>query len=118
VDVSLARRRLLRRTGTDAEATLWAHLRARRFAGFKFRRQHPCGPFILDFYCPQARLTVELDGGQHFDPQAQAYDDRRTAYLRGRGISVLRFSNNVVFTELLAVLDAIALALGILGPSP
>ncbi len=115
MDVSLARRRALRHACTDAEAVLWARLRGRRFAGLKFRRQHPCGPYILDFYCPERRLAVELDGGQHFDPETQRYDQRRTAYLSRRDIKVLRFQTDLVFTELLAVL---ALALGIVGPSP
>jgi len=64
--VALARRRALRRDGIDAEAVLWLYLRAKRFGGLKFRRQHPCGPYILDFYCPRALLAIELDGGQHF----------------------------------------------------
>jgi very-short-patch-repair endonuclease len=118
VKASLARRRDLRRNSTDAEAALWSCLRAKRFAGFKFRRQHPCGPYILDFYCPAARLAIELDGGQHFEAAAQAYDERRTEYLRRRDIEVLRFSTHLVFTETAAVIEGIALALGILGPSP
>ena len=118
MDLHLARRRALRRTSTDAEAALWSQLRAKRLAGFKFRRQHPLGPYILDFYCPARRLAVELDGGQHFEPYAQAYDRRRTAYLRQAGIDVLRFPNDVLFKELPAVLDAIGRALGIAGPSP
>ena len=118
MNVHLARRRALRRNSTDAESALWFHLRARRFAGFKFRRQHSCGPYILDFYCPGRHLAVELDGGQHFEPTAQAYDERRTAYLGRRGIKVLRFTNDLVFRELTAVLEVIALALGVAGPSP
>jgi very-short-patch-repair endonuclease len=116
VSASLARRRALRRNSTDAENALWSRLRAKRFEGFKFRRQHPCGPFILDFYCPARHLAVELDGGQHFEPSAQSYDDRRTAYLRRRGINVLRFPTDLAFREPDAVLESIALALG--GPSP
>jgi very-short-patch-repair endonuclease len=118
MNVSLARRRALRRTSTDAEAGLWAQLRAKRLAGFKFRRQHPCGPYILDFYCPAKRLAVELDGGQHFDPAVRAYDKRRDTFLRRHQIKVLRFPTDLVFREPLAVLEAIALALGIVGPSP
>jgi very-short-patch-repair endonuclease len=118
MDIALLRRRALRRNSTDAEAALWAHLRAKRFAGFKFRRQHPCGPYILDFFCPDRRLAIELDGGQHFELQAQAYDARRTAYLRRSGIQVLRFPSDLVFRELPAVLDAIALPLGVADPSP
>ena len=111
MDVALARRRALRRTSTEAESVLWWQLRAKRFAGFKFRRQHSCGPYILDFYCPAEQLAIELDGGQHFEPRAEAYDERRTDYLRRRNITVLRFSNDLVFTELEAVLEAIAVAL-------
>ena len=96
---------------------MWCHLRARRLGGFKFRRQHPCGPYILDFYCPSRRLAVELDGGQHFSPTAQDYDRRRTAFLRREGISVLRFQNDLVFGEQIAVLEAILRALGGV-PSP
>ena len=113
----LARRRALRRSSTDAEAALWALLRAKRLMGFKFRRQHPCGPYILDFYCPGSLLAVELDGGQHFSSAAQDYDQRRTTFLLRRGIMVLRFPNDLVFREPIAVLDAIVLALGG-GPSP
>jgi very-short-patch-repair endonuclease len=118
VDLSLARRRALRKTSPDAEMILWIHLRAKRFAGFKFRRQHPCPPFILDFYCPRRRLAVELDGGQHFEDAATRYDERRTADLRDRRIRVLRFSNNPIFRELAAVLDAIFLELDSADPSP
>jgi very-short-patch-repair endonuclease len=118
VNVLLDRRRALRRESTDAEAVLWTELRAKRFGGFKFRRQHPCGPYILDFYCARRRLVVELDGGQHYEAQAQAYDERRTGYLRRHGIVVLRFPTNLVFMERAGLLDAIARALGIAGPSP
>jgi very-short-patch-repair endonuclease len=119
MDRSLARRRELRRNSTDAEATLWLQLKAKRFGGVKFRRQHPCGPYILDFYCAASRLAIELDGGQHFEPSAQRYDERRTAFLRTRGIEVLRFASDLVFRELQAVLETIARRLGLLdGPSP
>jgi very-short-patch-repair endonuclease len=85
--------------------------------GFKFRRQHPCGPYILDFYCPARHLAIELDGGQHFISTAQNYDQRRTAFLVRKGITVLRFPTDLVFREPVTVLDAIVLALcG--GPSP
>ena len=118
MDVSLDRRRELRRNSTDTEAALWLALRAKRFAGFKFRRQHDCGPYILDFYCPAQRLAIELDGGQHYEPETKAYDERRTAYLGRRGVRVLRFPADLVFRERAAVLDAIARALGIDAPSP
>jgi very-short-patch-repair endonuclease len=114
VNRSLARRRALRRNSTDAEVILWRHLRGRRFSRWKFRRQHPCGPYILDFYCASQRLAVELDGGQHFNPTAEAYDERRAAFLRRRRITVLRFPNDLIFRDQLPVLEAIWLALG--GP--
>jgi very-short-patch-repair endonuclease len=116
--LALDRRRALRRNATDAEAALWSELRARRLAGFKFRRQHPCGPFILDFYCAEARLAIELDGGQHWDAENAARDARRSRYLRRRGVRVLRFANDVLFRERLDVLEEIARALGVGRPSP
>ena len=119
MDISLSRRRALRRASTDAETVLWRHLRAKRFAGFKLRRQHPVGPYIVDFYCASKRLAIELDGGQHFEVSAQRYDERRTAFLRERGISVLRFATDLVFREPIAVLEEIARALRLLeDPSP
>ena len=117
MDLSLTRRRALRRRSTDAEIVLWKHLRDRRFEGLKFRRQYPCGPFIIDFYCPDRRVAIELDGGQHYEPAVQAYDARRTAFLRAEGIVVIRFATDLVFRELAAVLECIAAALGG-DPSP
>src|SRR5262245_45050267 len=119
MNTALARRRELRAHSTDAEAALWTRLRAKRFAGFKFRRQHSCGPYIVDFYCPRMHLAIELDGGQHFTAEAQAYDERRTEFLCRHGISVLRFPTDLVFREPQAVIDVIAQTLGIVdGPSP
>jgi very-short-patch-repair endonuclease len=118
MDISLARRRQLRRNSTEAEALLWRHLRGHRFAGFKFRRQHPCGPFILDFFCARRNLAIELDGGQHFATENQHRDALRTNYLAQRGIMVIRFPTDLVFREADAVLTAIAVALGINDPSP
>ena len=117
MDLSLSRRRALRRNGTDAESALWAHLRAKRLLDAKFRRQHPLGPYILDFYCPARHLAVELDGGQHFEDEAQLYDRRRTAFLARRGIEVVRFPTDLVFREPEAVLEAIRVALE-RDPSP
>ena len=119
MNTALARRRELRTAGTDAEAALWQRLRGKRFAGFKFRRQHPCGPYILDFYCPKMHLAIELDGGQHFTPEAQAYDDRRTEFLCSQGICVVRFPTDLVFREPDSVIEVIAQCLGLVdGPSP
>jgi very-short-patch-repair endonuclease len=113
MSLSLQRRRNLRVLSTDAERALWNLVRDRRLAGFKFRRQHPCGPYILDFYCPELKLAVELDGGQHFEPRALLYDEIRTEDLRARGIVVLRFNNDVVLTETTSVLEEIARQMGV-----
>ena len=110
--------RALRINGTDAEQTLWSHLRARQLNGHKFRRQHPIGSYIADFVCVESQLVVELDGGQHAQGQAPAYDERRTQFLNNQGWQVLRFWNHEVLTELAAVLQAIALALSHPHPHP
>jgi very-short-patch-repair endonuclease len=112
-NLSLARRRKLRRDSTPTEILLWSHLRAHRFADFKFRRQHPCGPFILDFFCPRRRLAIELDGGQHFDDEGLAHDARRDSFIAARGITVLRFPADLAFREPEAVLRVIASHLAI-----
>ena len=104
-DPTRQRARALRRNPTDAERHLWRHLRNRHLAGYKFRRQHPVGPYIVDFICPEACLVVELDGGQH--QGQQHYDAARTAFLENRGLRVLRFWNDQVFSETEAVLEEI-----------
>jgi very-short-patch-repair endonuclease len=95
-------------SGTPAEARLWNALRAHRLGGWKWRRQVPFGPFFLDFFCVEAGLVVEVDGGRHAD-QIE-YDARRTAYLERAGLRVLRFWNRGVLTNrdgvCLTILDA------------
>jgi very-short-patch-repair endonuclease len=93
---------------TDAERRLWAALRGRRLQGFKFRRQRPLGPFIVDFACIEHRLVVEADGGQHADSQ---YDADRTAWLEKRGWRVLRFWNNGILANPEGVQEAVLQAL-------
>ena len=85
--------RRLRRHQTREEKQLWRALRAGRFAGFKFRRQHPIGQYALDFFCPLARLSIELDGFSHGLPQQIAHDIARETFLEERGIEELRFWN-------------------------
>lgn len=111
-----ANARSLRRATTDAEARLWYRLRRQGLAGYKFRRQHPFGPYILDFYCTQARLVVEVDGGQHAEAEHVLRDMERTRYLERRGLSVLCFNNQEVMLETDAVLGVILEAL--VSPSP
>ncbi len=86
--------RKLREKSTDAEKHLWRLLRARRFAGFKFRRQYACGIYFLDFYCVEAKLAVELDGGGHGFPDQRTKDQVRNEFLASKGIKVLRFWNH------------------------
>jgi very-short-patch-repair endonuclease len=86
--------RRLRRDQTDEEKGLWRALKAGRFAGFKFRRQHPLGNHFLDFYCPRARLSVELDGFQHGLQEYLHRDEQRATFLAKEGIEELRFWNH------------------------
>lgn len=83
----------LRRKQTDEEKQLWRELRGRRFAGFKFRRQHTIGEYILDFYCADAKLAVELDGSQHGFPEGMQRDEVREKFLAEQGVETLRFWN-------------------------
>jgi very-short-patch-repair endonuclease len=111
---SLAERaRALRANATDAERILWSSLRLLRAQGFHFRRQAHIGPYIADFACKSARLIIELDGSQHGEADARAYDAARTRFLEGRSYRVLRFWNDEVFTNRDGVLDAILRALDI-----
>jgi very-short-patch-repair endonuclease len=102
-----ARARQLRQNSTDVEAKMWSRLRAGQLDGLSFRRQHPAGPYTLDFYCPQLRLAIELDGGQHNEPPQQNRDQRRSDWLGSRGVTVLRFWNNDVTKNLRGCLELI-----------
>jgi len=85
--------RRLRREQTDDEKELWHALKARRFAGFKFRREHPVGIYWLDFFCPTAKLSIELDGSHHGLPEQRQHDVEREKFLAARGIEEMRFWN-------------------------
>ena len=99
------RARELRKNQTDAERTLWNHLRDRRFEGYKFRRQRPVGRYIVDLTCLEERLIIEVDGGQH--SVQELYDSERDEWLKSQGYRVLRFWNNQVLNDIEAVKDAI-----------
>jgi very-short-patch-repair endonuclease len=101
--------RSLRKNPTNAERLLWQHLRRRRLAGFRFRRQHSIGPYICDFACLEAAIVVELDGSQHVEQSD--YDERRDAFLRSQGYRVLRFWNNDVLVQINVILETIFEAL-------
>ena len=97
----------LRKRQTDAEQCLWLQLR-RDQLGVRFLRQRPLGQYIVDFYAPKARLVIELDGSQHMDdPKQRDKDQRRDAWLRSRGLKVLRFDDRQVLTETRAVMEVI-----------
>ena len=109
------RARELRRDMTPAERRLWVILQRRQIEGFRFRRQCPVGPYIADFACLEARLLIEVDGGQHMD---EAGDVRRDTFLRREGFRVLRFWNNEVMTNLEGVRALIVSRLADSHPCP
>jgi very-short-patch-repair endonuclease len=106
----------LRRHQTDAERILWFRPRGRRLAGWKFKRQVPIDHFIVDFVCADAKLIVELDGGQHADRTPQ--DEERTRTLEAMGYLVLRFWNNDVMRNIEGVLEEILSTLNQQPPQP
>ena len=95
----------LRKKMTKEEAHLWYQCLCR--AKYRFRRQYIIGNYIVDFYCHQAKLVVELDGSQHCDPEAIEYDRKRTAYLESQGLQVVRFSNLDVMRRFRNVCESI-----------
>ena len=101
--------RKLRAKQTDAERNLWGYLRNRELCGFKFHRQHAIGCYVADFYCPEARLVIEVDGGQHAEQTLK--DQKRTFHLNQLGCKVIRFWDHEVLQETESVLDAIRSAL-------
>ena len=107
--------RVLRRQATDAEHLLWKHLRGRRLAGYKFRRQVVIEPYIVDFVCLEAKLIVEADGGQHMEQIK--YDAKRTDILQSMGYEVMRFWDHEILQDINTVLEQIRYRL-IEAPSP
>ena len=111
VDETTSRARKLRKAATLPEQRLWSALRCGRVASLKFRRQHPVGCYIVDFFCQSAGLVVEIDGESH--AQRGEYDIRRQRFLESQGLTVLRFSNDDVLQDPEAVVLGIARAAGI-----
>jgi very-short-patch-repair endonuclease len=114
-EVKTDRARRLRKASTDAETKLWYRLRSRRLNGHKFVRQEPIGPYTVDFICREARLIVEVDGGQHAE---NARDAIRDKWLTDRNYRVLRFWNNDVLSNIAGVLETIATAFEETPPHP
>jgi very-short-patch-repair endonuclease len=104
--------RLLRKNLTDSERVLWSRLRGKQLSGVQFYRQKPLGDYIVDFYAPQAKLVVEVDGSQHLEGQQADEDRRRDKDLESVGLRVLRFNSREVLAEIEAVVEAINKAIG------
>ncbi|MBR1484959.1 MAG: DUF559 domain-containing protein [Prevotella sp.] len=100
-------RQSLRNHSTPAEAALWRLLKGSQVGGFKFRRQHGIGPYIMDFYCPTLRLCIELDGSVHHYYGAYEHDEERTRFLNRNGITVMRFENKVVWQNMNGIAEEI-----------
>jgi very-short-patch-repair endonuclease len=97
----------LRKSMTDAERRLWSRIRRKQLKKIQFYRQKNIGDFIVDFYCPVAKLIIELDGGQHFSKENMLKDEARDKFLSGLGFRVLRFSNSDVFNNIEGVVKKI-----------
>jgi len=99
--------RSLRVNMTEAERLLWEKIRGKQLKGYQFYRQKTIGNYIVDFYCPKAKVVIELDGGQHYSPEGKAKDGVRDGYMKGNGLRVLRFSDKEVFNNTQGVLERI-----------
>lgn len=99
--------RTLRKGMTEAEIKLWYAIRMNQLEGFQFYRQRIMGNYIVDFYCPGAKLVIEVDGSQHYESQQIEEDKKRDRYLNIRGFKVLRFNDNEVLTNIEGVLESI-----------
>ncbi len=108
---TLQHARKLRQALTNAETILWSRLQKRKLAGWKFRRQHPVGPYITDFACREAMLIIEIDGETHSSTDERRHDARRTAFLETHGWSVVRFWNAEIYENLDGVLRGIEIRL-------
>ena len=100
-------RQTLRNNATSPEAILWRALKGKQLDGLKFRRQFGVGPYVLDFYCPEIRLGIELDGGVHKTSYTHEYDEMRTRFMAENGIRVMRFDNEVVYNNIEGIIEAI-----------
>src|SRR4030095_2147677 len=101
------RRRELRNNGTAAEAVLWKYLQRRQLLGKKFRRQHSINRYVVDFFCVECDIAIELDGAPHFLELGREYEAERTRFLEAEGIVILRFENRILYQNIEAVLETI-----------
>jgi very-short-patch-repair endonuclease len=101
------RSRELRTNMTESELILWCKIRQKQINGAQFNRQKPIGNYIVDFYCQEYNLVIELDGSHHFTVEGKEYDSEKDEYLRGHGLKVLRFTNHQIMKNLNSVLNII-----------
>jgi len=99
--------RQLRGNMTDAERRLWAKIRMKQLKGYQFYRQKPIGDYIVDFFCPRAKLVIEIDGSQHLSDEKAEYDRIRDEYMSSLGLRVLRFTNTDVLKRIEGVVESI-----------
>jgi very-short-patch-repair endonuclease len=114
----LVLKRKLRSNMTGPEARLWSRLKARQLQGLKFRRQHGIGPYIVDFYCPEQSLVIEVDGESHADADQIVKDKQREAYMQSLGLRVIRYINDDIVKNLDGVLDDLAERISSRSTSP
>ena len=100
-------RKILRNNATAPEALLWLRLKGRQIEGLKFRRQYGVGPYVLDFYCPELKLGIEIDGEVHNSYEAFLHDQMRTRFLNENGITVVRYKNEVVYQNIESIIEDI-----------
>ena len=100
-------RKQLRKTPVEAEAILWSRLKNKQQHGIRYRRQYSVGRYVVDFYCPSAKLVIELDGSSHDDQEIRQYDHLRDQFLKSLGLRILRFKNNEIRRNLSDVLRTI-----------
>ncbi len=104
--------RQLRENMTDAERRLWVKIRMKQLKGYQFYRQKPVGDYIVDFFCPRAKLVIEIDGSQHFSDETSQYDRVRDEYMSSLGLRVLRFTNTEVLGNIEGVVESIPILPG------
>ena len=110
--------RELRNNMTDAESRLWSTIRMKQINSCQFYRQRIIGDYIVDFYCPRAKLVIEVDGGQHYSDDMAEVDRKRDDYLKNLGLKVLRFSNTEVLNNIEGVVESILENMGIIQANP
>jgi very-short-patch-repair endonuclease len=106
------RARRLRKNMTEAEIRLWNHLRRKQIKGLQFFRQRPIGNYIVDFYAPEEKLVIEVDGGQYYEEDGLEYDEARDAFLEGQGLKVIRFSNLNVLKNINGIVEKVIEVVG------